>query len=108
MLFYVFVAFVGLNNNTILAKQNIEFGSVSSDWYPEPAENASIEATPILNIIGPDNKLVILLFSKDGVNWSKVMIKTFIMLLQKISISDKCGSSDLSIHQRKLKNYTSS
>ncbi len=27
MLFYVFVAFVGLNNNTILAMQNIEFGS---------------------------------------------------------------------------------
>ncbi len=27
----VFVAFVGLNNNTIVAMQNIEFGSVSSD-----------------------------------------------------------------------------
>ncbi len=39
MLFYnVFVAFVGLNNNTILAIQNIEFGSVSSDQYPDPAE----------------------------------------------------------------------
>ncbi len=51
MVFYnVFVAFVGLNNNTILAKQNIEFGSVSSNRYPDPAENASIEATPILNI----------------------------------------------------------
>ncbi len=34
MVFYnVFVAFVGLNNNTILAMQNIEFGSVSSDRY---------------------------------------------------------------------------
>ncbi len=34
MVFYnVFVAFVGLNNNTILAMQNIEFGSVSSDLY---------------------------------------------------------------------------
>ncbi len=32
MLFYnVFMAFVGLNNNIILAMQNIEFGSVSSD-----------------------------------------------------------------------------
>ncbi len=30
------------------------------------------------------------------------MIKTFIML-QKISISDKCCSSELSIHQRNLK-----
>ncbi len=46
----VFVAFVGLNNNTILAMQNIEFGSVLSDRYPDPAENASIEAIPILNI----------------------------------------------------------
>ncbi len=50
MLFYVFVAFVGLNNNTILALQNIEFGSVSSDRYPDPAENAGIESIPILNI----------------------------------------------------------
>ncbi len=46
----MFVAFVGLNNNTILAMQNIEFGSVSSDQYPDPAEKASIEAIPILNI----------------------------------------------------------
>ncbi len=45
MLFYVFVAFVGLNNNTIVAMRNI-----SSDRYPDPAENASIEAIPILNI----------------------------------------------------------
>ncbi len=50
MLFYVFVAFMGLNNNTIVAMQNIEFGSVSTDRYPDPAENASIEAIPILNI----------------------------------------------------------
>ncbi len=51
MLFYnMFVAFVGLNDNTILAMRNIEFGSVSSDHYPDPAENASIEAIPILNI----------------------------------------------------------
>ncbi len=41
---------MGLNHNTILAMQNIEFGSVSSDRYPNPAENASIEAIPILNI----------------------------------------------------------
>ncbi len=51
MMFYnVFVAFVRLNNITILAMQNIEFGSVSSDRYPDPAEKASIEAIPILNI----------------------------------------------------------
>ncbi len=30
--------------------QNIEFGAVSSDRYPDPAENACIEAIPILNI----------------------------------------------------------
>ncbi len=48
--YYVFVAFVGLNSNTTVAMQNIEFGSVSSDRYPDPAENASIEAIPILNI----------------------------------------------------------
>ncbi len=46
----VFMAFVGLNNNTILAMQNLEFGSVSSDRYPDPAENANIEAIPILYI----------------------------------------------------------
>ncbi len=50
MLFYVFVAFVGLNKNTILAMQNIEFGLVSSDRNPDLAENASIEAISILNI----------------------------------------------------------
>ncbi len=38
LLFYVFVAFVGLKSNTILAMQNIEFGSVSSDRYPDPTE----------------------------------------------------------------------
>ncbi len=43
-----------------------------------------------------------LLFSKDALNCSEVMIKTFIML-QKISISDKSCSSELSIHQRNLK-----
>ncbi len=46
----VFVAFVGLNNTTIVAMQNIEFGSFSSDRYPDPAENASIKVIPILNI----------------------------------------------------------
>ncbi len=50
MLFHVFVAFVGFNNNTILAMQNIGFGLVSSERYPDPAENARIEAIPILNI----------------------------------------------------------
>ncbi len=30
--------------------QNIEFGSVSSDRYHDPAENASIEEILILNI----------------------------------------------------------
>ncbi len=53
MMFYnvCFVAFLGLNNSTILAMQSIiKFGSVSSDRYPDPAENVSIEAIPILNI----------------------------------------------------------
>ncbi len=51
MLFYiVFVAFVGIKNKTILAMQNIEFASVSSDRYPDPAEKVNIEAIPILNI----------------------------------------------------------
>ncbi len=51
MVFYnVFVVFVGLINNTVVAMQNIEFGSVSSDRNPDLAENASIEAIPILNI----------------------------------------------------------
>ncbi len=50
MFYNVFVASVGLNNNTVLAMQDIEFGSVSSDRYPDPAEKARIEAIPILNI----------------------------------------------------------
>ncbi len=53
-----------------------------------------IHYTKILGI-----EIITFWFSKD---WSKVMIKTFIML-QKISISDKCCSSELSIHQRNLK-----
>ncbi len=40
MFYNVFVASVGLNNNTVLAMQDIEFGSVSSDRYPDPAEKA--------------------------------------------------------------------
>ncbi len=47
---------------------------------------------------------LILLF-KDALNCSKVMIKTFIMF-QNISISDKCCSSEPSVHQRNLKYYT--
>ncbi len=35
------------------------------------------------------------------------MIKTFIMF-QKISVSDKCCSSELSVHQRNLNNSASS
>ncbi len=31
--------------------QNIEFGSVSSDRYPDPAGNASIEVIQILNMV---------------------------------------------------------
>ncbi len=48
IVFYnVFVAFVGLNNNTY-AQYRIWIGLV---WpIPDPAENASIGAIPILNI----------------------------------------------------------
>ncbi len=54
----MFDAFVGLNSNTILAMQNIEFGSVSSDRYPDPTEMPiskqyqswiSDRRTPIIN-----------------------------------------------------------
>ncbi len=63
MLFYdVFVAFVALNNNTILAMQNIEFGSVSSDRYPDPAETASIKAIPILNIGSAHHYDIVIVF----------------------------------------------
>ncbi len=37
----------------------------------------------------------------DALNWWKVTIKTF--MLQKISISNKCCSSEPSIHQKKKK-----
>ncbi len=56
--------------------------------------------------LGKKLSKLILLFSKNALNWSKVMIKTFIML-QIISISDKCCSSELSIHQRNLKKFYS-
>ncbi len=46
----VFVAFVGLNNYTIVAMQNIEFGSVSSDRYWHFLLDWGIKAIPILNI----------------------------------------------------------
>ncbi len=39
----------------------------------------------------------LLLFSKDASNWSKVTVKTSIML-QKVSISNKCWSFELFIH----------
>ncbi len=41
-------------------------------------------------------------FSKDALNWSQLMVKTFIMW-QKIYILNKCGFFILSIHQRILK-----
>ncbi len=81
MVFYhLFVAFVGLDNNTIVAMQNIEFGSVSSDRYPDPAENTSIEAIPILNIgsahhclehIWPPEKVLIYAFLKNSCHDTK-------------------------------------
>ncbi len=43
------------------------------------------------------SKKLILLFIKDALKWEKVTVKTFIML-QKISISNKCCSFELSIH----------
>ncbi len=46
---------------------------------------------------------VILLFSEDALNRSKVIVKTFIM---KYSILNKCCSFKLSIPQRILKNKT--
>ncbi len=46
-------------------------------------------------------KRLILFFSKDALNLSKVTVNTFIML-QKISILNKCCSFELAIHQRIL------
>ncbi len=48
------------------------------------------------------NKLI-LLFSKGALNGSEVPVKTFLML-QKISILNKCCSFELSIHLWILKN----
>ncbi len=48
-------------------------------------------------------KKLMFLFRKDALNWSKVTIKTNIML-QKISISNKCCCFELSIHQRITEN----
>ncbi len=49
-------------------------------------------------------KKLILLFSKDALNWSKVTVKIFIML-QNIYFSKKCCSFELSIHHRILKMF---
>ncbi len=40
-----------------------------------------------------------ILFSKNALNLSKVIVRTLITMLQKIYISNTCGSSQLSIHQ---------
>ncbi len=45
---------------------------------------------------------LILLFRRDALNWSKVSVKTFLML-QNLSISNKCCSFELSHHQMKNK-----
>ncbi len=47
----------------------------------------------------------IFLFCTDALNWSKVTVKTFIML-QNISISNKCCSFELSVQLWILKNKT--
>ncbi len=56
VLYDVFVAFVGHNNSTEWYMHNIGFGSVSSDRYPNPAENASIEPIVISDWLTPDFK----------------------------------------------------
>ncbi len=61
----------------------------------------SLSFTPAINIHLFWKKLI-LRFSKNALNWSKVTVKTF--MLQKISISNKWCSFELSIHQRILKN----
>jgi len=45
---------------------------------------------------------LIIIFSKDVINWSKVTVYTFLML-QKLSLSYKCCSFELCIHQIILK-----
>ncbi len=47
-------------------------------------------------------KKLMLLFSKDTTNWSKVTVKTFIML-EKIYISNKCYSFELLLIKESLK-----
>ncbi len=87
MLFYD--VFVALNNNTILAMQNIEFGSVSSDRYPDPAETASIKAIPILNIGSAHHYDIVIVFlniwhmNKIPQISLKTTNNTFIMLQQR-------------------------
>ncbi len=78
-----------LTNN---ANESFPMLHLTFDWTPDAG--AEPEGCPGWKLI--------LLFSKDDLNRSKVMIKTFIML-QMISISDKYCSSELSIHQRNLK-----
>ncbi len=48
-------------------------------------------------------KKFILLFSKDGLNWSKVTVKTFITVTKYFNLINKQCSFELSIQQRNLK-----
>ncbi len=50
-------------------------------------------------------KKLIFSFSKHALNWLKVTVKTFI--INKISLSNKCCSFELSIHQKILKQNVS-
>ncbi len=80
-------------------------------WYKVgsdiPSRNASIWRNFVITNYTTVQKSVffkeiILLFSKGALYWLKVTVKTFVML-QKISISNKCCTFELSIHRRKKK-----
>ncbi len=62
----------------------------------------SLLLTLPLKIKKEEFKAIKLLFIKDAFNLSKVTIKTLTML-QNISVSNKCSSFELSIHQRIMK-----
>ncbi len=62
--------------------------------------NWRIKSTTTVEMFG--SSFLTLLFSKDTLHWSKLTVKTFIML-QNTNILNKYCSFELSIHQRILK-----
>ncbi len=68
MLFYVFVAFVGINNNTILAMQNTEFGSSRRGQYRSDTDPEYRIDSPLIIVFKAELPPVFLLSTDEHVH----------------------------------------